>query len=73
MFDDGPNENYVGHPKMKGIYDRLEKRPVRFGRSWDQLPEAKEFCKKLMEFDVNKRLDAAEALMHPWILKGAPA
>jgi calcium-dependent protein kinase len=72
-FDDGPNENYVGHPKMKEIHNRLKNYNVRFGRSWDELPEAKEFCRKLIEFDLDKRLDAAEALRHPWILKDAPA
>ena len=25
IFDDGPNENYVGSPKMQEIHDKLEK------------------------------------------------
>ena len=29
IFDDGPNENYVGSPKMKEIYDKLAKYKVR--------------------------------------------
>jgi len=73
IFDDGPNENYVGSPKMKEIYDKLAKYKVRYGRAWDQLPECREFCKKLLEFDMDKRLDAVEALQHPWILAGDKA
>ena len=46
---------------------------MRFGSSWDQHQEAAEFCRKLLEFDPAKRLDAAEALRHPWIRKDAPA
>jgi len=67
IFDDGPNENYVGSPKMQEIHDKLEKFKVRFGRSWENLDEAREFCKWLLAFDVNARPDAEEALKHPWM------
>jgi serine/threonine protein kinase len=67
IFDDGPNENYVGSPKMKEIYDKLAKYKVRFGRAWDHLPEAKEFCRALLTFDMGARPSADEALQHPWM------
>lgn len=69
IFDDGPNENFVGHPKMHAIYDKLEKSVVRFGKSWRHMQDAKDFCKTLLEFSVDKRPKAEEALKHPWMAK----
>jgi serine/threonine protein kinase len=69
MFDDGPNENWVGHPKMKEIHEKLRDCKVRFGRSWKYLDLAKDFCMALLEFDSEKRLSTEEALNHPWIAK----
>jgi serine/threonine protein kinase len=68
IFDDGPNENYVGSPKMAEIYDKLQRYKVRFGRPFDPYPEAKDLCMRMLEFDPDKRPDAAEALQHPWFL-----
>jgi serine/threonine protein kinase len=65
-FDDGPNENYVGSPKMAEIHARLGRAEVRFGRSFDPYPEAKDLCMSMLEFNANNRPDAAEALRHPW-------
>jgi serine/threonine protein kinase len=69
IFDDEPNENYVGSPKMQEIHDKLAKFKVRFGKSWKHLDEAKDFCRALLAFDVNERITAAEALNHPWLAK----
>jgi serine/threonine protein kinase len=69
IFDDEPNENYVGSPKMKEIHDKLAKFKVRFGKSWKHLDLAKEFCRTLIAFDVDDRPTAAEALKHPWMQK----
>jgi calcium-dependent protein kinase len=69
IFDDEPNENYVGSPKMQEIYDKLKAFKVRFGKSWKHLDNAKDFCRVLLEFDVNKRPTAQEALQHPWMAK----
>jgi serine/threonine protein kinase len=69
LFDDGPDENYVGSPKMREIHDKVQECKVRFGRSWKDLDEAKDFCMALMEFDVRKRPNAEEALKHPWMAK----
>lgn len=71
IFDDGPNENYVGSPKMKEIYGKMEKFQVKFKTTtWQPFPQAREFCKLLLSFDVNERPDTEEALQHPWILAG---
>jgi calcium-dependent protein kinase len=35
IFDDKPNENYVGSPKMKEIHGKLHRYTVRFGRAID--------------------------------------
>jgi serine/threonine protein kinase len=69
IFDDEPNENYVGSPKMQEIHDKLKAFKVRFGSSWKNLEGAKEFCRLLMEFDIAKRPTAREALQHPWMRK----
>ena len=44
LFDDKPNQNYVGCYKMQEIYDKLYQSEVFFGRSWQHLDEAKAFC-----------------------------
>jgi len=62
----GANENYVGSPKMAEIHAKLQRYKVRFGRSFDPYPEAKDLCMSMLEFDAHKRPDAAEALRHPW-------
>ena len=66
MAGGGANENYVGSPKMAEIHAKLQRYKVRFGRSFDPYPEAKDLCMRMLEFDVHKRPDAAEALRHPW-------
>jgi serine/threonine protein kinase len=66
IFDDGPNENYVGSPKMVEINAKLERYKVRFGPSFDPYPQAKDLCMRMLEFDANTRAEAAEALRHPW-------
>ena len=71
IFDDGPNENYVGSPKMAEIHARLQRYKVHFGRSFDPYPKAKDLCKSMLEFDPNKRPDAAQALRHPWSRRAA--
>jgi calcium/calmodulin-dependent protein kinase I len=67
IFDDEPNENYVGSPKMQEIHDKLAKFKVRFGKSWKNLDVAKDFCQGLLAFDIGARLSAEEALKHPWM------
>jgi calcium-dependent protein kinase len=74
IFDDGPNENFVGGPKMQQIYDKMASYKVRFGSAWEKLPEAAAFCQQLLAFDMSKRLDSEQALQHPWLnaaVKGA--
>jgi serine/threonine protein kinase len=66
LFDDGPNENYVGSPAMKKIHRKLQQYKVRFGSSFDPFPEARDLCMRMLEFDAQRRPDAAEALRHPW-------
>jgi serine/threonine protein kinase len=68
IFDDGPDENFVGSPKMAQIHRRLEHWRVTFDQEWDPFPEAKNLCKQMLEFDVDKRPDASNALRHPWFV-----
>jgi serine/threonine protein kinase len=70
LFDDDPSENYVGSPKLQEIYAKLSKYKVYFGSVWDQVPEAKRFCKALLRFDPAKRPSAQEALGDPWVVAG---
>jgi serine/threonine protein kinase len=69
LFDDGPGENYVGCSAMNTIQSRLQISKVRFGKAWEEVDDAKGFCKALMRLDVEKRLTAEEALKHPWMTK----
>jgi serine/threonine protein kinase len=68
IFDDEPDENFVGSPKMAEIHEKLGKFKVSFGRVWDPFPEARNLCEQMLQFDVEKRLDALQALRHPWFL-----
>merc|ERR1712216_422586 len=69
IFDDeGPNENFVGHPKMSEIHTRLKQTHVTFGEAWAKFPEAKDLCQQLLEFEVQKRPCALQALQHAWFL-----
>merc|ERR1712118_446231 len=70
LFDDDPSENYVGSPKLQEIYVKLAKYKVHFGSIWDQIPDAKRFCKALLRFDPAKRLSAQEALEDPLVVAG---
>jgi len=38
----------------------------------EQLEDARDFCKTLLEFDLAKRPTAEEALCHPWMAKFTP-
>jgi serine/threonine protein kinase len=67
IFDDKPGENYVGSPKMVEIHTKLKRAKVRFGRAWDQLPEAKAFCQMMLTQEVDQRPTAEDCLMHPWM------
>merc|ERR1719453_246201 len=68
LFDDAPGQNLTGNPKMQEIYDKMYKYKVRWSsRAWSKMPEAREFCMKLMEFDFAKRYDADQALQDPWL------
>jgi serine/threonine protein kinase len=66
LFDDGPDENVVGSPKMREINGKLLSSKVRFGRAWDPFPEAKSLCEQMLEYDVHKRPDTLQALEHPF-------
>jgi serine/threonine protein kinase len=68
IFDDVPEDNFVGSPKMSEIHGKLRNYKVSFGREWDPFPEAKSLCERMLEPDVDKRLDAMQALRHPWFL-----
>jgi serine/threonine protein kinase len=67
LFDDGPEENYVGSAKMNEIHDKLRNYKIHFGRPWKHMDQAKNFCKSLLEVDVSKRPSAEEAMKHPWM------
>jgi serine/threonine protein kinase len=51
---------------MVEINAKLERYKVRFGPSFDPYPQAKDLCMRMLEFDPNKRPEAAEALQHKW-------
>lgn len=67
LFDDKPGENYIGSPKMQEIYDKMKANPVKWQEPvWTSLPEAKDFCARLLKFDVEERYSAEAALNDNW-------
>jgi serine/threonine protein kinase len=67
IFDDLPGENWVGSPAMKRIQNRLKKEKVDMARPpLNKMVDAQGLVEKLMAFNPNERLTAAEALQHPW-------
>ena len=67
LFDDKPEECYIGSAKMKQIYDKMQSTPIKWQHPiWRSLPEAQAFCARLLEFDVEKRYDAEAALRDKW-------
>lgn len=47
----------------------LTRGPAMVGDGWDEVSDlGKQFLKSLLQLDPKKRLNAAQALSHPWIL-----
>jgi len=81
LFDDGPGENVVGHPAMKGIHDRLvrevpkvRKRLQRALQEESSLGKedravVEDFIMSLIHVSPKERLTATKALAHP-LLRG---
>lgn len=47
----------------------LTRGPSMVGDGWDEVSDlGKQFLKQLLQLDPKKRLNAAEALNHPWII-----
>ena len=66
----------MGFPPFKGknineLFDKISKvEYIKTGNEWNSISaNAKDFISKLLELDVNKRLNAQDALYHPWILE----
>ena len=66
----------VGYPPFDGknnneILDKVEKGIYRIsGEDWENVTEdAKDLIRELLQKKPNKRISAAEALKHPWIVK----
>jgi serine/threonine protein kinase len=65
----------------KPFYDRNRRRMIemiekgiykRDGLAWDNLSlEAKDFVQRLLVVDPNRRMNAAQALQHPWLVNRA--
>lgn len=67
IFDDGPGENYVGHPAMMRIHDRLKAQKINFSRPpLNHSPEAADLVARMLRFDPALRPSAEEALAHNW-------
>ena len=68
----------VGYPPFDGknnneILEKVEKGSFRIsGEDWDNVTEdAKDLIRELLQKKTSKRITAAEALKHPWIVKNA--
>ena len=52
---------------MQEIYDKMKANPVKWQEPvWTSLPEAKDFCARLLKFDVEERYSAEAALNDNW-------
>eukprot|EP00747_Dinoflagellata_sp_TGD_P135142 gnl/TRDRNA2_/TRDRNA2_175423_c6_seq42.p1 gnl/TRDRNA2_/TRDRNA2_175423_c6~~gnl/TRDRNA2_/TRDRNA2_175423_c6_seq42.p1 ORF type:complete len:538 (+),score=99.74 gnl/TRDRNA2_/TRDRNA2_175423_c6_seq42:113-1615(+) len=72
FFDDKPGENWVGSPKMKQIKQRLCNYNVDYTLpAFSKEPDALDFCRSLLDCDVSRRMEAPQALAHPFITRGA--
>jgi serine/threonine protein kinase len=71
IFTDAPGENYVGHPKMAQIRDRIYGSRINFSDAvWSECPPCKRFVLDCMDMDPSRRPNAQGLLLHhPW-LKG---
>ena len=65
-----------GYPPFNGANDRIIMEKVGRGiysfegPEWNQVSnEAKSFIRKMLEFDVDKRIAASDAINDPWIKK----
>mmetsp|Transcript_132924 Transcript_132924/g.231002 ORF Transcript_132924/g.231002 Transcript_132924/m.231002 type:complete len:370 (-) Transcript_132924:64-1173(-) len=67
IFDDGPGENFVGHPAMMRIHERLKAEKINFAQPpLNRSPEAADLVSKMLRFDPSARPSAEEALAHTW-------
>lgn len=70
IFDDGPGENFVGHPKMKGIRCRLKLARIDWSHpNFRNMPECRDFVKKCLVFDETKRMTSQKALEHRFLFR----
>ena len=51
------------------LKQKLKQYKLTFGWEFRKHPELKDLCKRMLDFDVNKRPTAAESLMHPWFTR----
>lgn len=65
FFDDEPGENYVDHPKMAAIRERMRTFVINYNYpNFVKNPEAEDFVKRCLKFEKNKRMTAKRALQH---------
>lgn len=68
MFDDEAGENWVGSPKMKQIQERVEKARINYSIApFPSVPEAVKFVKLLLTPKEQHRMNAEQALAHPFL------
>lgn len=67
-----------GYPPFNGANDKAIIEAVLKGKfsldepEWDDISyEAKDLVRKMLEYDPSKRINAGDALQHPWIKKEA--
>jgi len=72
MFDDEAGENWVGSPKMKQIQDRVSRARVNYTiPPFPSDPDAVEFVRSMLCARDEERIQAEEALAHPFLAEGA--
>mmetsp|Transcript_3405 Transcript_3405/g.8000 ORF Transcript_3405/g.8000 Transcript_3405/m.8000 type:complete len:344 (+) Transcript_3405:149-1180(+) len=69
IFDDEAGQNYVGHPKMRQIRGKLRLAKIDFTThtffQYDK--QVRDFIKRCLVFDVQRRMTTKQALEHPLV------
>jgi len=68
LFDDRPGENFVGHPKMAEIGNKVAKHKINWKcANLHKHKEAQDLIQKMLHRNPDKRITVQGALKHPWM------
>jgi len=73
IFDDEAGQNYVGHPKMTQIRNRLKMAKINWGQEcFVKNPALADLCARMLAFEVTDRPSAKDALKSDFFASSVP-